>query len=102
MWIKIGTMAGGHETPGMKSPAVWLPRQLADVGEHMAKGGRPKEPDLGTRLDLGTVIINTRGLPMWPALFCLDCSNASRACSNHASSSFITLFLLLQMKNLSH
>lgn len=40
MWIKIGTMAGGHEAPGMKSPAVWLPRQLADVGEHTVKGGR--------------------------------------------------------------
>lgn len=30
-----------HEAEEMKSPATWLPRQLAGVGEHTAKGGRP-------------------------------------------------------------
>lgn len=39
---------------------------------------------------------------MCGALCCLDCSYASRACSKYALSHILTLFLILQTKNLKH
>lgn len=56
--IRIGTVAGGHMKPGQGLRGV-ASHQLADVGEHTAKGRRPNKPDLGICLQRGIVIRNT-------------------------------------------